>query len=239
MTLAFCILAECPHCGEKKELFQLGSGNNIGSKTWSDLKIEMPMMPMVSPVQKCPKCGHFFMLREAKKEQGKTYSFEGGWLTFEESLLALEELKSDKKGRLELLTLIVTWAYNDIQRKEQESDPLSPRKEKSEKTRNTPTPEQTEIFRSVIKELLEQGIYTNNELFLMELYKELGLQYFFIKLAGELILAELYREIGEFDKCIHILEKFEPQKKFHELVKNSIIEHAKQQDSNVFCVSGK
>lgn len=217
MKLAFGILAECPHCGEKKELFQLCSGNNIGSETWSDLKIEMPMMPMVSPVQKCPKCGHFFMLREAKKEQGKTYSFEKGWLTFEESLLALEELKSDKKGRLELLTIIVTWAYNDIQRKEQESDPLPPRKEKSEKIRNTPTPEQTETFKSVIKELLEQDIYTDNELF----------------------LAELYREIGEFDKCIHILEKFEPQKKFHELVKNGIIEHAKQQDSNVFCVSGK
>ena len=44
MKLAFGILAECPHCGEKKELFQLGSGNNIGSKTWSDLKIEMPSL---------------------------------------------------------------------------------------------------------------------------------------------------------------------------------------------------
>ena len=40
MNLAFGILAECPHCGEKKELFQLGSGNNIGSETWSDRVIK-------------------------------------------------------------------------------------------------------------------------------------------------------------------------------------------------------
>ncbi len=205
MKPGFCLLAECPHCGEKKELLQLLSGNSLGVKLWSDLKKEMPMMPMVSPVQKCPKCGRFYMLNEVKQEEGKTYSFEEGWLTFEESLLALEELKSDKKDRLELLTIIVIWAYNDIQRKE------------PEKIRNTPTPEQTEMFRSVIKELLEQDIYTDNEL----------------------LLAELYREIGEFDKCIHILEKFEPQSEFHELVKNSIIEHAKQQDSNVFCVLGE
>lgn len=217
MKPGFCLLAECPHCGEKKELLQLLSGNSLGVKLWSDLKKEMPMLPMVSPVQKCPKCGHFYMLNEVKQEGGKTYSFEKGWLTFEESLLALEELKSDQKDRLELLTIIVIWAYNDIQRKEPKSDPLSPRKEKSEKTRNTPTPEQTETFKSVIKKLLEQGIYTDNEL----------------------LLAELYREIGEFDKCIHILEKFEPQNEFHELVKNSIIEHAKQQDSNVFCVIGE
>ncbi len=217
MNPGFCLLAECPHCGEKKELLQLLSGNSFGVKLWSDLKKEMPMMPMVSPVQKCPKCGHFYMLNEVKQEEGKTYSFEEGWLTFEESLLALEELKSDKKDRLELLTIIVIWAYNDIQRKEPESDSLSPHKEKSEKIRNTPTPEQTETFRSVIKKLLEQDIYTDNEL----------------------LLAELYREIGEFDKCIHILEKFEPQSEFHELVKNSIIEHAKQQDSNVFCVIGE
>lgn len=49
-------------------------------------------------------------------------------------------------------------------------------------------------------ELLEQGIYTNNELF----------------------LTELYREIGEFDKSILILEKFELQNEYHKLTVGGI-----------------
>ena len=58
MIPANSLLVKCPHCGGKKELLQLISGNTCGSELWSDVKQVSPMLPKISPVQKCPECGH-------------------------------------------------------------------------------------------------------------------------------------------------------------------------------------
>ena len=157
MLPSYCTLAFCPHCGAEKEIIQFMSGNTFGAVLWSDAKREAPMLPTPSPVQKCQRCGHFFFLDKAVKAEGNTYSFEQGWLTFDDSIRAFEELSNQGKDTLELLTIIIAWAYNDMLRKNQE-----------------PTQEQTAVFKNRILENLSQGILTENELLKAELYREIG-----------------------------------------------------------------
>ena len=60
----------------KKEIIRLLSGNSIGATLWSDARYEAPMLPEISPVQKCPTCGHFFLLSKVECKKGNNVSFE-------------------------------------------------------------------------------------------------------------------------------------------------------------------
>ena len=44
----------------------LRSGNTIGGVHWSDTKKVYPMLPKNSDVQKCPGCGKYYFLADAK-----------------------------------------------------------------------------------------------------------------------------------------------------------------------------
>jgi hypothetical protein len=192
-----CILASCPHCGEKKELLQLLSGNTFGAVLWSDAKQVAPMLPRVSDVQKCPACGHYFFLSEAKTEEGDDYSFETGKLSFDEAVEAFCELNGCSDDELENLSVVVAWAFNDIIRE-----------------KRTPTPEQYAKFKDIISSTLEHPKFVGNEL----------------------LKAELYREIGEFEKCLNILSEYTPEESFLAVIKEKIIEKAKERDSKVFVI---
>lgn len=77
-------IVKCPYCGTKKELFTMVSGNTFGATYWSDNKRIAPMLPMVSPVQKCPSCGKYYFEYKNRCGEGKSSSFELGELTFPE-----------------------------------------------------------------------------------------------------------------------------------------------------------
>ena len=106
----------CPHCGSKKEVLSLLSGNTFGQQVWSDNKTIAPMLPRVSFVQKCPSCGGFYLMSRQKPEYGDDYSFELGELSYFEtkeawgSLNGTPDLSEDE--RLTILFMLV-WAYND------------------------------------------------------------------------------------------------------------------------------
>lgn len=57
---------ECPYCKAVKELLSLVSGNTIGGTHWSDTKKIYPMLPQNSYVQRCPECGKYYFLADAK-----------------------------------------------------------------------------------------------------------------------------------------------------------------------------
>jgi phage FluMu protein Com len=57
---------ECPYCKEVKELMSHRSGNTFRGTHWSDTKKEYPMLPKNSDVQKCPGCGKYYFLADAK-----------------------------------------------------------------------------------------------------------------------------------------------------------------------------
>lgn len=195
MNLAKCELAVCPHCGGKKKLLRLMSGNTFNAVQWSDAKIVAPMMPTVSPILKCPKCGHFYFTFEVDKEEGDDYTMECGWLSFEDVIKAKDELRWKEAYWENEMAIVVMWAYNDIIRS-------------GKKT----SWKQDEIFRKTISSLLELSILEDNPL----------------------LRAEMYREIGEFDRCLEILENFDIKEEYPAFVAKQIAKRAAQNDFMVF-----
>lgn len=161
MNPAKSLVVRCPHCGGKKELLQLLSGNTFGAEQWSDAKQIAPMLPRVSPVQKCPECGRYYLmsrLSEKFQRTGDSYSFETGWLNFSEALEAISEIESLTEGELSTLGIVTVWAYNDIIREGGE-----------------PNDTQRREFVSCVTKLLEnKNLFADNEILLAELNREIG-----------------------------------------------------------------
>ena len=133
----------CPHCGAKKEVLSLLSGNTFGQQVWSDNKTIAPMLPRVSFVQKCPSCGGFYLMSRQKPKYGTDYSFELGELSYFETKEAWKSLKEthdlSEDERITILFMLV-WAYND------------------EFTREKAKPiiqEEQDFFQNIIETLLE------------------------------------------------------------------------------------
>lgn len=92
------------------------SGNTFGGCQWSDTKRDYPMLPSVSPVQKCPKCGKYYFTGECESREGTNFSFETGLLTYPQ----LKEAYQQFEGGVELekqyqmaLCYEILYAYND------------------------------------------------------------------------------------------------------------------------------
>ena len=89
-------IVKCPFCGTDKELLSLMSGNTIGARYWSDNMRDAPMLPQVSIVQKCPKCGKFYILSRQEVKYAKDgCSIELGTLTFPEMKEAFIQLNNE------------------------------------------------------------------------------------------------------------------------------------------------
>lgn len=107
----------CPHCGKKKEVMSLISGNTCGAEYWSDNKQIAPMLPEISYVQKCPHCGKYYIKARQKVEYAKEgWCFEKGLLTFPEmkdayKQLCEEGLQNEKEE--ETLRTMLHHAFND------------------------------------------------------------------------------------------------------------------------------
>ncbi|MDE7419536.1 MAG: hypothetical protein K2N35_04945 [Muribaculaceae bacterium] len=162
----------CPYCEGKKELMSLVSGNTFGGTVWSDTRRHYPMLPEVSPIQKCPHCGKYYFVEQAKSEYAA--DDDTGLRSFGElGTLNYSELKEAKEQMQHLtLTKMQRWiinhqlfmAYNDEFRRNQDNE--SP----------VPTKEDAEIFEGTVQELLE-GIDSSEDynLFHTELLRETGM----------------------------------------------------------------
>ena len=109
-------LVECPYCGSKKELMTIVSGNTFDAVYWSDNKMEAPMLPRVSPVQKCPECGKYYIERLQNYTYGDDYSGEEGWLTYDEWKEAYRQFSKPRTilpNDYATLMLCLIQAYND------------------------------------------------------------------------------------------------------------------------------
>ena len=113
MLPAHSSLLRCPHCGAKKEVLQLMSGNTYGSTLWSDTKYIAPMLPQVSYIQRCPSCGkYFFHTQEVKAGKSNSYGGDTGNLPLEylkEALTQLQPTGDDESA----LRFYILWAFND------------------------------------------------------------------------------------------------------------------------------
>ena len=115
----------CPHCGKKKEVLTLASGNTFDQELWSDNKKDLPSLPSPSLVQRCPHCEEYFLLsRQTKEEYGNGFSTNEGKLPFYLLKEAFEKLAlslefTDEERQEILFNLI--WAYNDRYNSTEES----------------------------------------------------------------------------------------------------------------------
>jgi hypothetical protein len=113
MLPAHSALLRCPHCGAKKEILQLMSGNTFGSTLWSDTKHIAPMLPRVSHIQRCPTCGkYFFRTQDVMAGRSDRYGGGTGDLPLEYLKQALAQLQPTGDDE-SALRFYILWAFND------------------------------------------------------------------------------------------------------------------------------
>ena len=115
MLIGNAEIVKCPYCGKEKELMTLASGNTFGAQLWSDNKKIAPMLPIVSPIQKCPRCKKYYFERKSRHGEGKKSSSELGELTFSEWKEAYRQFVSEKisgKDKVDLCFWLIH-SYND------------------------------------------------------------------------------------------------------------------------------
>ena len=156
-------IVKCPFCGERKELLNLASGNTFGAKHWSDQKMIAPMLPRVSPVQKCPKCGKYYLEYKQPYKEGDDWSSERGELSYQQWKEAYEQLKADKSIKRDDMQIIrhhLIMAFND----------------EYYRNSDTPAPAREEtFFIEIINDYIASNKWNSqNMLFKAELYREAG-----------------------------------------------------------------
>ena len=156
MLPAHASLLRCPHCGAKKEVLQLMSGNTCASTLWSDAKHITPMLPQVSYIQRCPNCGkYFFYTQEVKSGTSDRYGFQTGDLPLEYLKEALTQLQPTGDDEY-TLRFYILWAFNDRYGNIEQSDiPI----------------DEWEYHMDNIRHLLQMNIDTMAS---AELYREIG-----------------------------------------------------------------
>lgn len=156
-------IVKCPFCGERKELLNLASGNTFGAKHWSDQKMIAPMLPRISPVQKCPKCGKYYLEYKQPYKEGDDWSSERGELSYQEWKEAYEQFKADKSIKRDDMQVIrhhVIMAFND---------------EFYRNGSNLVTSQEEAFFIEIINDYIASNKWNSqNMLFKAELYREAG-----------------------------------------------------------------
>ena len=156
-------IVKCPFCGERKELLNLASGNTFGAKHWSDQKMIAPMLPRISPVQKCPKCGKYYLEYKQPYKEGDDWSSERGELSYQQWKEAYAQLQSEKKITKKDLQIVrhqLIQAFNDDYYRSNND--------------NVPAEEEA-LFVTIIHEYISNCSWNKtNMLFKAELYREAG-----------------------------------------------------------------
>lgn len=206
------LLVECPKCGEEKKLMTLISGNTIGALQWSDTYQWAPMLPRLSPVQKCKGCGAYFLLSQAKEHRSTEdeYSSDTGRLTFgemKEALCLLDDESLTKEDKLNI-RLEFLHRYNDAFR-EYEYEIREVDAKRSD--------EDVRLHKENLVEIIALLDATDN--------------------ARIPVIAEMYREAGDFEECLSLLEAYTPDADFMNHIVGMIKAKAKEKDDKVFLIT--
>ncbi|MDE5840171.1 MAG: hypothetical protein K2H49_04555 [Muribaculaceae bacterium] len=200
-------ILSCPYCGGTKEVMSLISGNTCGGTVWSDTRRFYPMLPEVSPIQKCTHCGKYYFIEQAKSEYAKeegseiNYSVELGTLNYSELKEAKEQMQHFTPTQMQrwIINHQLLMAYNDEFRRNLNASVCKP------------SEEEINDFESTVQELLEgKGTSADFDLF----------------------HAELLRETGRFQEAREILEKHEEED--DRWVVKAMLRHIDNEDSLPF-----
>lgn len=75
MTPGSPFVVHCPHCDATASKRTLNSGNTFGSRQWTDLKLEAPMLPHYPDLAFCPKCDQPFLFSKAREADEQPQSW--------------------------------------------------------------------------------------------------------------------------------------------------------------------
>lgn len=233
MTIGPVCRLTCPHCGGYKHIESIMSGNTFRGLVWSDSKKDYPMLPSTSPIQRCPKCGAYYFYEEGdpvdmnedefrktlncmklseteiekqyrkalNKWSDEAYKNGFGHLNEQESREAYESLYLESLTKEKKTNLLVTrlYAFND----------------EYLRNGNTLLPEHQTIQEDFIFKIID--LYSDETIF----------------------IAELYRDIGRFEKAIELLSEVitsEMDEQSAEVAKK-ILQHAEINDRSVFIIA--
>lgn len=211
MILNNAEIVACPFCGKKKELLSLVSGNTFGSILWSDRKQISPMLPQVSPVQKCPRCRKYYLYYKQPTQTADHESFTTGNLSYKEWKEAFAQLNADPTldaRDISVIFLRLIQAFNDRYYR-------GPAPEIYTKD-TTPPQEEYAFIVHVIDTFISSSQWETP--------------------SAKLLKAELFREVGHFSQCIQTLQSIDPfclDDSEHSLY-SSILSHATAHDHKVF-----
>ena len=182
-------IVKCPYCGTEKELMTLLSGNTFGAVYWSDNKRIAPMLPSVSPVQKCPNCRKYYFEFKHRHGESKNTSFERGELTFHEWKEAYDQFQAEGVGGKDM-TNVQFWvvqSYNDYFYRG--------------KTSAKPSEEEFQIFSKMAVGFIDSFDWepVKHPLLKAELYREANL----MKECKEVLDSIPYEELEDFEKSIY------------------------------------
>lgn len=213
MILNNAEIVACPFCGKKKELLSLVSGNTFGSILWSDGKQISPMLPKVSPVQKCPRCRKYYLYYKLPTKTADHESFTTGNLSYKEwkeafvQLIAEPTLDDHDKS---VIYMHLIQAFNDHYYRG--PAPAIYTKE------SVPTEDEFRYIEGIISEFINKTEWKYN--------------------SNLLIKAELYREIGDFANCEKTLNAIDISclDNFERNIFNCISQKAEAGDKKVFMI---
>lgn len=200
----------CPECGGSKEVLSLLSGNSFGADSWSDGRMDAPMLPEPSVIQKCPHCGKYFWLPDQPFVRAKDWHecLDLGTLDFTDLKEGVTQLLSnctdeskETDFRLQLLM-----AYNDE---------FHRRWKDGSRYRNNAEPTDSDV--KMFCENLER-------LYFLFLYQE-----------DRSSAAEMLRELGLYKECMILIESldgFDPDDRLE--YNAQVYHHARAQSSVVF-----
>lgn len=214
MILNNAAIVSCPFCGAKKALFSLVSGNTFGSILWSDGKQLSPMFPQVSPVQKCPRCGKYYLYYKQPTKTVNYKSFTTGNLSYKEWKEAFIQLNADStlddRDR-SIIYMRLIQAFND--RYYRGPAPAIYTKE------STPPQEEYAFIVQIIDEFIEYAKWETP--------------------SANLLKAELYREAGHFANCEATLQNINPHclDDFERSLYAAILSRTTAHDNKVFLCS--
>lgn len=205
---------DCPKCGEEKELMSLISGNTFIARQWSDGYQYTPMMPRLSPVQKCPECGYYFLLSDDNLHRAKgdgEYCSDTGRLSYDEMKQAFLQMKNDSLTKDDELSLRLEFLhrFNDAFRE----DFSAYEEENVGENKMVRDEADWELHRSNLNSLIALLDQTNDE--------------------QNILLIEAYREMGKFYECVSLINAYHPQYDYLNSIINQILEKVIAKDDKV------
>ena len=185
MNLDRSQIVTCPFCGKQKELISVISGDLYNASCWSDDKILVPLLPVVSPVQKCKRCGKYFLFHKQSPTKGEKESFVSGQISYEEWKEAYLQFKNETdwdEVDIYVFHLSMIQAYNDHFYRS--PAPIYYIKEKE------PSIQEFNFFVDVVNSFFNSYDFTDTT-------------------HNEILQAELLREIAQFKKAEEILHSID------------------------------